>query len=49
MYLSVLSRFPTEAEAKSAEEYLAQVGDPSEASQDLMWALINSSAFLFNR
>ena len=25
------------------------INNPSEATQDLMWALINSSAFLFNR
>ncbi len=49
IYLAVISRLPTEDEAKSSREYFEQVGDPSEAAQDLMWALINSPAFLFNR
>jgi hypothetical protein len=30
-------------------EFLAKVGNRSEAAQDLMWALINSPSFLFNR
>jgi hypothetical protein len=29
--------------------YMKNVGQPAEAAQDLMWALINSPAFLFNR
>ena len=49
VYLSVLCRFPTADELKSGEEYFAEVGASTEAAQDLMWALINSSAFLFNR
>lgn len=49
VYLSTLSRFPTPAEAKQGEAYLTQVGNPAEGTQDLMWALINSPAFLFNR
>ncbi len=49
VYLSVLCRFPTDEEAENSEEFFTIVGDSSEAAQDLMWALINSSAFLFNR
>ena len=49
VYLSVLCRFPTEDEMKNGEQFFAEVGAPTEAAQDLMWALINSSAFLFNR
>lgn len=49
VYLAVVSRFPTEEEMKSGEEYLKQVPSPAEGAQDLMWALINSPAFLFNR
>ncbi len=49
IYLSVLCRMPTPDEAKKAEAYLAEVKKPAEASQDLMWALINSPGFLFNR
>ena len=32
-----------------AEAYMAEVKKPAEAAQDLMWALINSPGFLFNR
>jgi len=49
VYLSVFCRFPTEEEAKKANEYMVSVGNSTEAIQDLMWALINSPAFLFNR
>jgi hypothetical protein len=49
VYLSVLCRLPTPDESKKAEAYLAEVKQPSEAVQDLMWALINSPGFLFNR
>lgn len=47
IYLSVLNRYPTEAEASQATTYLTQHG-VAEGGQDLMWALINSPAFLFN-
>jgi Protein of unknown function (DUF1553)/Protein of unknown function (DUF1549) len=49
VYLSVLCRLPTPDESKKAEAYLAEVNKPAEAAQDLMWALINSPGFLFNR
>jgi hypothetical protein len=49
VYLSVLCRIPTPDEAKRADAYMAEVKNPSDAAQDLMWALINSPAFLFNR
>ncbi len=49
VYLSVVCRFPTPEEMKQGEEFLAQVPNPAEGAQDLMWALINSPAFLFNR
>jgi hypothetical protein len=49
IYLSVLCRLPTPDESKKAEAYLAEIKKPAEAAQDLMWALINSPGFLFNR
>jgi len=49
VYLSVLCRPPSDEEAQRAETFLADVGNPTEGAQDLMWALINSPAFLFNR
>lgn len=49
IYMSVLNRSPTEGEMASATAYLAKTANLSEGGQDLMWALINSPAFLFNR
>jgi len=49
VYMGVISRPPTEAELKQGVDYINGVGKPAEAAQDLMWALINSPAFLFNR
>jgi hypothetical protein len=49
VYLAALSRFPKAEEAAKAAAYLEQSPSPLEGAQDLMWALINSSAFLFNR
>ncbi len=49
VYLAALCRRPTDEESAQALQYFSSVGDKVEASQDLMWALINSPAFLFNR
>lgn len=49
IYLSVLNRVPTEDEFKKSAEYIAGVETKAEAAQDLMWALMNSPAFLFTR
>ncbi len=49
IYLSVLGRYPTDAEQAAAVEYFAGVPSKAEGAEDLMWALINSPAFLFNR
>jgi hypothetical protein len=49
IYLSVLCRFPTDEERQQGIRYIAEVGNRLEAAQDLVWALINSPAFLFNR
>ena len=48
IYLSVFNRMPTDTERQQGEKYLTTNG-PNEGAQDLMWALINSPAFLFNR
>ena len=42
-------RHPTEQEEKDALAYMTEVDNPAEAGQDLMWALLNSPEFLFNR
>ncbi|HEY3969328.1 MAG TPA: DUF1549 and DUF1553 domain-containing protein [Planctomycetaceae bacterium] len=49
LYLSVLNRFPTDPERTTAAGYFLGVSSRGEAAQDLMWALMNSPAFLFNR
>ncbi len=49
IYLSVINRRPTDEEAQTASQYLATLPVRAEAAQDLMWALMNSPAFLFNR
>ncbi|MEX0726681.1 MAG: DUF1549 domain-containing protein [Planctomycetaceae bacterium] len=49
VYLSVICRKPTPEEMAQSVNYLKEVGNPAEGAQDIMWALINSSAFLFNR
>ena len=49
IYLATLCRFPTDAEKVRLMKYFAKVGDKEEAAQDVMWALINSPGFLFNR
>lgn len=49
IYLSALCRKPSAEELQKAVDYFASVNNTSEAAEDLMWALINSPAFLFNR
>lgn len=49
LYLTVLSRQPTENELKIAREYLQEVDDRREAFEDLYWSLLNSSEFLTKR
>jgi hypothetical protein len=47
LYLTILSRMPTEADIQAAEAY-AQIGATSGANVwlDLAWALVNSPEFL---
>ena len=47
LYLTILSRFPTEADVKAAEEHV-KIGAAKgrDAWVDLAWALINSPEFL---
>jgi hypothetical protein len=47
IYLSCLNRFPTEKEIAAIDFEHAK--SRSELAQDLTWALINSSSFVFNR
>jgi Protein of unknown function (DUF1553)/Protein of unknown function (DUF1549) len=48
LYLSVLSRYPTEDEFAAAEQYFRTDGlTPRQATSDLAWALINTKEFLY--
>ena len=47
LYLSTLNRFPTDAELETAEVYIAESPERRSGSEDLLWALISSRAFLF--
>ena len=47
LYLSTLSRFPTDTELETAETYIAESPERRSGSEDLLWALIASRAFLF--
>jgi hypothetical protein len=47
IYLSTLCRPPTAAEVKTSLAHIEKYQSPAEAYQDLTWALLNSSDFLF--
>jgi hypothetical protein len=48
LYLTMLSRFPTDEEAKTAQAYVqATPGNRAAAVADIVWALINSAEFLY--
>ena len=49
LYLATLSRFPTNREYDDALTYLRKGPGRASRAQDMLWALINSNAFLFNR
>jgi hypothetical protein len=50
LYLSVLSRFPREEERQRVARYLATFeGEKTEALSDLVWALVTSVEFRFQR
>ncbi len=46
LYLRTLARQPNKAELKTSLDYLAEVGNRSEAFEDLLWTLVNSTEFL---
>ena len=49
LYLATFARLPQKTEYETAVEFLAKAESKEEGAQDLMWALLNSPAFLFNR
>jgi hypothetical protein len=49
MYLASFSRLPAPEESEKAMKYLQGGGGRAQRAQDLLWALVNSKAFLYNR
>ncbi|HEY3131162.1 MAG TPA: DUF1549 and DUF1553 domain-containing protein [Acidobacteriota bacterium] len=49
LYLAAFGRRPDAGEMRRSLEYLGGEGNHVERAQDLLWALLNSPAFLFNR
>ncbi len=49
LYLLVLARSPSNKEVEIAQQYIKQVNNRSEAFEDLMWSLLNSTEFLSKR
>jgi hypothetical protein len=49
VYLRVLARKPTDRERDKALSYIKKVGRRSEAFEDLLWALLNSTEFQTKR
>ncbi len=47
LYLRCLAREATETEINTCREYIAEVGNRSEAFEDIVWALVNSTEFLY--
>ena len=49
LYLRTLCRQPTEDELARSRAYVDEVGNRAEATEDLMWALMNSAEFKHRR
>jgi hypothetical protein len=46
LYLTALSRKPTDAEMKKMKAYVASEKDPAQGYRDVFWALLNSGEFV---
>jgi len=46
LYLSTLSRLPTDGERQACQQYLAAAGSPEKGLQGILWGLINTREFL---
>ncbi len=49
LYLGILTRMPTEEEVQEVTAFLTQRTDRSKAAQELVWGLLSSAEFRFNR
>lgn len=48
LYISILTRHPTDDEANAVSDYLSAVSDQNTAIQEMTWALLSSTEFRFN-
>ncbi|MFO0883990.1 MAG: hypothetical protein U0894_07375 [Pirellulales bacterium] len=48
MYLTTLSRMPSDAERQVMVGPFAEVKDRREATEDVLWTLLNLKEFVFN-
>ena len=48
LYLSALSRFPSDAEQKLMQQAFAESSDRRAATEDILWTLLNTKEFVFN-
>jgi len=49
LYLAALSRQPTNAEKNKTTAFVDQQTNKQQALEDVLWALLNSKEFMFNR
>lgn len=49
LYLKALSREPSEKEVKTCLAYVKEVGNRTEAFEDVLWSLVNSTEFLHRK
>jgi hypothetical protein len=48
LYLTALSRLPTDEESKAMQDYVAGHGDAQQAYGGVLWTLVNSAEFVMN-
>ena len=49
VYLKTLARKPTDREMEKCHEYVKKTANRTEAFEDLLWALLNSTEFQTKR
>ena len=49
LYLATVSRFPTAQEQELMQRSLTETDDRRKAVEDILWTLLNTREFVFNR
>ena len=49
LYLRCFAREPKANEIKTCLEYVREVGNRTEAFEDILWSLVNSTEFLYRQ